>query len=90
MRSHTVSAEGGAAAVLREPDSFDSHAFDTIKGGAYLGDQDVIEVVVREDHRVRPDVVPSGGDAITGGRLTGEIHLLEQHRCVQTLRPKSM
>ena len=48
MRSHTVSAEGGAAAVLREPDSFDSHAFDTIKGGDYLGDQDVIEVFVRE------------------------------------------
>ena len=48
MRSHTVSAEGGAAAVLREPDTFDSHAFDTIKGGDYLGDQDVIEVFVRE------------------------------------------
>jgi len=48
MGSHTVSAEGGAAAVLREPDSFDSHAFDTIKGGDYLGDQDVIEVFVRE------------------------------------------
>jgi len=32
MRSHTVSAEGGIAAVLREPDSFDGHAYDTIKG----------------------------------------------------------
>ena len=30
MRSHTVSAEGGCAAVLREPDSFEGHAFDTI------------------------------------------------------------
>ncbi|HYW27836.1 MAG TPA: FAD-binding protein, partial [Terriglobales bacterium] len=48
MRSHTVSAEGGAAAVLREPDSFESHAFDTIKGSDYLADQDVVEVFVRE------------------------------------------
>ena len=48
MRSHTVSAEGGAAAVLREPDTFDSHAFDTIKGSDYLADQDVVEVFVRE------------------------------------------
>jgi fumarate reductase flavoprotein subunit len=48
MRSHTVSAEGGAAAVLREPDSFDNHAFDTVKGSDYLADQDVVEVFVRE------------------------------------------
>jgi fumarate reductase flavoprotein subunit len=48
MRSHTVSAEGGCAAVLREPDSFDSHAFDTIKGSDYLADQDVVEIFVRE------------------------------------------
>jgi fumarate reductase flavoprotein subunit len=48
MRSHTVSAEGGAACVLREPDSFDSHAFDTVKGSDYLADQDVVEVFVRE------------------------------------------
>src|SRR3981081_3515442 len=48
MRSHTVSAEGGAAAVLREPDSFESHAFDTVKGSDYLADQDVVEVFVRE------------------------------------------
>ena len=48
MRSHTVSAEGGCAAVLREPDSFDGHAFDTIKGSDYLADQDVVEVFVRE------------------------------------------
>jgi len=48
MRSHTVSAEGGCAAVLREPDSFDNHAFDTIKGSDYLADQEVVEVFVRE------------------------------------------
>ena len=48
MRSHTVSAEGGAAAVMREDDSLETHAFDTIKGSDYLADQDVVEVFVRE------------------------------------------
>src|ERR1700680_990333 len=46
MRSHTVSAEGGAAAVLRPEDSFETHAFDTIKGSDYLSDQDVVEAFV--------------------------------------------
>lgn len=48
MRSHTVSAEGGTAAVLRDYDSFDMHAADTIKGSDYLADQDSVEVFVRE------------------------------------------
>src|SRR5690349_356706 len=48
MRSHTVSAEGGAAAALGPGDSFDNHAFDTIKGSDYLADQDVVEAFVRE------------------------------------------
>ena len=48
MRSHTVSAEGGAAAVMREEDSFDSHAFDTIKGSDFLADQDAVEAFVQE------------------------------------------
>jgi fumarate reductase flavoprotein subunit len=48
MRSHTVSAEGGAAAVLRPEDSWETHAFDSIKGGDYLSDQFVVETFVRE------------------------------------------
>src|SRR6059058_347444 len=48
MRSHTVSAEGGAAAVMTKEDSYESHAFDTIKGSDYLADQDVVEAFVRE------------------------------------------
>jgi fumarate reductase flavoprotein subunit len=51
MRSHTVSAEGGAAAVLRDDDSLDGHAFDTIKGSDYLADQDAVEVFVQEAPR---------------------------------------
>jgi succinate dehydrogenase or fumarate reductase, flavoprotein subunitGram-negative/mitochondrial subgroup len=48
MRSHTVSAEGGAAAVMRPEDSYETHAYDTIKGSDYLADQDVVEAFVRE------------------------------------------
>jgi fumarate reductase flavoprotein subunit len=48
MRSHTVSAEGGAAAVVKPNDSLDAHAYDTISGSDWLGDQDAIEAFVRE------------------------------------------
>ncbi len=48
MRSHTVSAEGGAAAVLKDYDNLDLHCFDTIKGSDYLADQDVVEYFVNE------------------------------------------
>src|SRR5256886_13823828 len=48
MRSHTVSAEGGAAAALGPGDSFETHAFDTIKDSDYLADQEVVEAFVRE------------------------------------------
>src|SRR5215472_15435631 len=48
MRSHTVSAEGGAAAVMRENDSLDTHAKDTIFGSDFLADQDVVEAFVNE------------------------------------------
>ena len=48
MRSHTVSAEGGAAAALSPNDSLDGHAFDTIKGSDFLADQDVVEAFVAQ------------------------------------------
>src|SRR3990170_4066480 len=47
MRSHTVSAEGGTAAVLRDYDSFELHALDTIKGSDFLADQDAVEFFVQ-------------------------------------------
>jgi len=49
MRSHSVSAEGGTAAVLYPElgDSIESHIFDTVKGSDYLGDQDAIERFVK-------------------------------------------
>ncbi len=48
MRSHTVSAEGGAAAVIKADDSLAHHAYDTISGGDWLSDQDAVEAFVRE------------------------------------------
>jgi fumarate reductase flavoprotein subunit len=48
MRSHTVSAEGGTAAVMRDFDSFDLHAKDTIFGADFLADQDAVEAFVKE------------------------------------------
>lgn len=49
MRSHSVSAEGGTAAVLyeEEGDNQESHMYDTIKGSDFLADQDVAERLVR-------------------------------------------
>ena len=46
MRSHTVAAEGGAAAVIKEEDSYDKHFQDTVAGGDWLCEQDVVEYFV--------------------------------------------
>ncbi|KYP86752.1 fumarate reductase, partial [bacteria symbiont BFo1 of Frankliniella occidentalis] len=46
MRSHTVAAEGGAAAVTQQQDSFDSHFHDTVAGGDWLCEQPVVDYFV--------------------------------------------
>ncbi len=48
VRSHTNAAQGGINAALDESDSWESHAYDTVKGSDYLGDQDAIEILCRE------------------------------------------
>src|SRR4051795_2882930 len=48
VRSHSNAAAGGINAALNPEDSWESHAFDTVKGSDYLGDQDAIEVMCRE------------------------------------------
>lgn len=56
IRSHSVAAQGGIAATLKNVDSSDTweaHAFDTVKGSDYLADQDAVEILARE----APDVV---------------------------------
>lgn len=56
IRSHSVAAQGGMAASLKNVDSEDSweaHAFDTVKGSDYLADQDAVAILTQE----APDVV---------------------------------
>jgi succinate dehydrogenase / fumarate reductase flavoprotein subunit len=48
VRSHSVAAQGGINAAIGENDSWEAHAYDTAKGGLYLGDQDAIEAMCRE------------------------------------------
>jgi succinate dehydrogenase / fumarate reductase flavoprotein subunit len=56
IRSHSVAAQGGIAATLKNvdaEDTWEAHAFDTVKGSDYLADQDAVEILTRE----APDVV---------------------------------
>ena len=50
VRSHSGAAQGGIASSLGNstPDSWEEHMFDTVKGSDYLGDQDAIEILVKE------------------------------------------
>jgi len=48
MRSHTCAAEGGAAGVAKQDDSFALHFDDTVGGGDWLSDQDCVEYFVKE------------------------------------------
>ena len=48
LRSHSSAAQGGINAALGEDDSWEKHAFDSVKGSDYLGDQDAIEVLCQE------------------------------------------
>ena len=51
MRSHTVSAEGGAAGVIGADDTIEEHIYDTISGGDWLCDQDAVEAFITEAPR---------------------------------------
>jgi succinate dehydrogenase / fumarate reductase flavoprotein subunit len=48
LRSHSVCAQGGTAAVMNEKDSFELHAYDTVKGADFLADQDVVEFFAKQ------------------------------------------
>jgi succinate dehydrogenase / fumarate reductase flavoprotein subunit len=52
-RSHSGAAQGGIAAALgnEEPDSWEWHMYDTVKGGDYLTDQDVAEILAKDAPR---------------------------------------
>ncbi|MBV9055949.1 MAG: FAD-binding protein, partial [Candidatus Eremiobacteraeota bacterium] len=51
IRSHSSAAQGGINAALGEGDSWESHAFDTVKGSDYLADQDAVEIMTQEAPR---------------------------------------
>src|SRR4051794_11770496 len=48
VRSHSVAAAGGINAAVNPADDWRSHAYDTVKGSDFLGDQDAIEIMCRE------------------------------------------
>jgi succinate dehydrogenase / fumarate reductase flavoprotein subunit len=48
VRSHSVAAAGGINAAINPSDDWRSHAYDTVKGSDFIGDQDAIEVMCRE------------------------------------------
>ena len=48
VRSHTGAAEGGINAALHHKDSWDKHAYDTMKGSDYLGDAPAIDAFAQE------------------------------------------
>ncbi len=50
MRSHTVAAEGGSAAVTQSHDSLEAHFHDTVAGGDWLCEQDVVDYFVAHAH----------------------------------------
>ena len=51
IRSHSVAAQGGMAATLKNvdtEDTWEAHAFDTVKGSDYLADQDAVAILTQE------------------------------------------
>ncbi len=63
IRSHSVAAQGGIAASLKNvdpKDSWEAHAFDTVKGSDYLADQDAVEILTKEAPEVIIDLEHMG------------------------------
>jgi succinate dehydrogenase/fumarate reductase flavoprotein subunit len=48
LRSHSAAAQGGINAAVGEEDSWEKHAFDTVKGSDYLADQHAVEILCKE------------------------------------------
>ena len=78
IRSHSSAAQGGINAAIAETDSWESHAFDTVKGSDYLADQDAVEVddagSAARHHRVRAhgrDLLSAAPDGKLGTRAFG-------------------
>ncbi|MBF0273187.1 MAG: FAD-binding protein [Magnetococcales bacterium] len=48
LRSHSCAAQGGINAAINPQDSRNSHAYDTVKGADYIGDEDAIDLMCDE------------------------------------------
>lgn len=48
LRSHSCAAQGGVNAAINPNDSRESHAYDTVKGSDYIGDEDAIDMMCQE------------------------------------------
>jgi len=48
LRSHSCAAQGGVNAALNEDDNWEDHAYDTVKGADWIGDEDAIDLMCRE------------------------------------------
>ena len=72
-RSHSGAAQGGIGAALgnEEPDSWEWHMYDTVKGGDYLTDQDAAEVLAKDATRAVYELEHMG--VPFNGRQTGEL-----------------
>jgi succinate dehydrogenase / fumarate reductase, flavoprotein subunit len=63
IRSHSVAAQGGMAATLKnvdDTDSWEAHAFDTVKGSDYLADQDAVALLTQDAANVVIDLEHMG------------------------------
>lgn len=48
LRSHSCAAQGGVNAAINPDDNWEDHAYDTVKGADWLGDEDAIEIMCEE------------------------------------------
>src|SRR5436305_777517 len=99
VRSHSNAAQGGINAALNPEDSWESHAYDTVKGSDYLGDQDAIEIMCREApgeilalEQYHPATVAGNGLLITEGARGEGAHLYnaQGERFMEKYAPNKM
>jgi succinate dehydrogenase / fumarate reductase, flavoprotein subunit len=85
IRSHSVAAQGGIAATLKNvdaQDTWEAHAFDTVKGSDYLADQDAVEILTREAPEVIIELEHMGVlfSRLTDGRIAQRAFGGHSHR----------
>lgn len=90
LRSHSVAAQGGINAALgnaagAEDDSWERHAFDTVKGSDYLADQDAVEILCKEAPRAVFELEHMGNSLFQDGRWKDSPASFRGYRVFQDL-----